>query len=263
MTVWKRPVERVRKLFDTLDADGNDIENVGSLNTESVDSEEYLQDGEPFEPDSGLQDGENFDGQGTSEFTDLASVSTDSVNNTHYVSEGADIADEIDIAESNGRSVILAAPGEYTIDSRLFIPEGTSLIGSGIGKSLITSENRVSVRLDEPNTMLRGFSVETAQEDSFRATVDVRETSDNKMRIITECEVKNIATSSAANGIGVNGTSGSAWIINNIATSDGENGIRVRGNADECFVFGNFADSISVGSTVKPTPVDDYNHVIL
>ena len=36
MTVWKRPVERVRKLFDTLDADGNDIENVGSLNTEEI-----------------------------------------------------------------------------------------------------------------------------------------------------------------------------------------------------------------------------------
>ena len=55
--------------------DDNPVDVVAeSVSAESVDSEEYLQDGEPFEP--GLQDGENFDGQDTSEFNNLASVST-------------------------------------------------------------------------------------------------------------------------------------------------------------------------------------------
>jgi len=190
-------------------------------------------------------------------------VSTESINKNHYILDGEDIADEIDIAESNNRTIILVAPGEYTIDSRLHIPKETSLIGSGIGESVIKSDGDHSVRLDEPNTMLKGFTVETAEENDFGGTVDIRGDSDNNMRIVTECEVRNTAESNGANGINVNDESGSAWIVFNRTTSVMEEGISVRGSADECFVFGNFADSISISSGTKPSPVDDFNHLIL
>lgn len=131
MTVWKRPVERIRKLYGTLNADGNDIENVGSLSTEDLNNARYV-------------------------FPDYSSEQ---------------INDEIETAESEGTNVVFApgtyelsedTTKDLSNSAMVVVRDGVSLFGYGVKIVAQDSANVIYADFDEDTGGSVGHDVTVA-----------------------------------------------------------------------------------------------------